>query len=150
VLLVTAPAPGPRFIVDRRVERRFLGRTEIAQFRTVTPVAFTERCHLRVRHTGGRRRTGIEAVAREGGTAARHLAERITADHALAQATLPLDFTRFDIRHDGSGWETTIELMGATVVAIAFPPMRSYVRLYPDQSGALTSTLSELTRILTA
>jgi hypothetical protein len=147
-LLVTPPTPSPRFVVDRRVERRFLGRTEIAQFSVRTESAFPERCHLRVRHTGGRRRTGLEASVREGGQAADVMAERVTKDDRLVQAAMPLDFTRFDIRSDSTGWETTVELMGATLVAIALPPVRSYVRLYPDQREALRGTLTELTRVL--
>jgi hypothetical protein len=148
-LVVTPPAPAPGFAVDRRVERRFLGRTEIAQFRMRTESPVTESCHLWVRHTGGRRRIGLEASVREGGPTAGLMAERITADDRLAQAALPLDFTRFDIRCDGSVWDTTVELMGATLVSIALPPVRSYVRLYPDQRDALSGTLAELTRILT-
>jgi hypothetical protein len=41
-----------------------------------------------------------------------------------------------------------VELMGASHVAIALPPMRSYVRLYDDQREALLSTLAELGRAL--
>jgi hypothetical protein len=37
--------------------------------------------------------------------------------------------------------------MGASYVTIAFPPMRSYVRLYPDQREALVATFGELERV---
>jgi hypothetical protein len=84
----------------------------------------------------------------EGGEQAQLVAGTLSADHRLTERALPLDFTRFEVANDGQTWVTGIELMGATLVKIAFPPMRSYVRLYPDQRDALVGTLTELERAL--
>ena len=48
---------------------------------------------------------------------------------------------------DGETLTATVELMGASYVSIAFPPMRSYIRLYPDQREALVATFGELERV---
>lgn len=84
-----------------------------------------------------------------GDDAIRDLAGRIEKDEGFVAAILPLDFTRFALQSDGIEWKTNVELMGASLVAIAFPPIRSYVRLYPDQLQALTATFAELDRVMT-
>ncbi|MCI0425547.1 MAG: DUF3156 family protein [Actinobacteria bacterium] len=141
-------AGGPSLHVDARVERRFLGRTEIARFTIETSAPFPEPARLGIHHTGARHRIGLEARVRQGGESTERLARVIETDDVLVSAALPLDFTHFDVTHDGASWRTTVELMGAALVAMAFPPMRSYVRLHADQREALLETFKELERLL--
>lgn len=139
---------GPSLKVRPRVERRFLGRTEIAQFQTATPVHRWGPAHLRVHHTGGLRRQGPEVRAEKGSEEATRLAGDLSSDADFAMAALSLDFTRFDIDLDGERCVATVELMGATLVSIAFPPIRSYVRLHRDQKDALVGSLTALGRVV--
>jgi hypothetical protein len=61
---------------------------------------------------------------------------------------MTLDFTRFElVRADGQ-WSSTIDLMGASYVSLALPPMRSYLRLHADQRQALVETLTALNSLL--
>ena len=138
---------GPSIEVTQREERRFMGRTTIARFHT-THAGATAPGALELRHTGRRRRIGIEAVVISGGHGMVAVADSIASDEDLVAAALPLDFTRFELRSDGTEWRSAVELMGATMVAIALPPMRSYVHLYPDQLEALSATLGQLARVL--
>jgi Protein of unknown function (DUF3156) len=133
--------------VTERVERRFLGRTTIARFST-THAGGGDACRLVISHRGSRHRMGLGVEVVQGDDRAGELALEIEGDQMLARVALPLDFTRFELGCDGRGWRTVIELMGASLVAMAFPPMRSYVRLYPDQRDALAGTVAEIDRIL--
>jgi hypothetical protein len=134
---------GPALVVGTKVEKRFLGRTEVAVFRTRIPDSSWSPVKLEVRHTGRRTRTGVEVRGGDGG-----LASSLETDERFAAAAMPLDFKEFDIVSDGEILTASVELMGASYVAIAFPPMRSYVRLYPDQREALVATFAELARVV--
>jgi hypothetical protein len=135
--------------MTQKVERRFLGRTTVARFHS-TLVSPADKCRLVIRHKGFRRRAGIEVSVVEGGVFASAIALKLEDDRDLIQAIAPLDFKRFELRSDGETWRTTVELVGASLVAIAFPPIRSYVRLYPDQRSALISTFHSVSRALEA
>lgn len=139
---------GPVLEVVSRVERRFLGRTEIAVFRADLDLSLPVPCTVEVRHTGGFKRSGVTAVATEGGEPGQRLATALTSDRRLGEALLPLDFTRFEVIGDPAGTRVEVELMGASHVAIALPPIRSYVHLYPDQREAMTKGIAEVRRAL--
>jgi hypothetical protein len=132
------------FEVRERVDRRFLGHTEVAQFLMTVEGAPGPTAHLRVGHTGKLNRQGIAVVAREGDEAAKRLAAEIEGDESFAEPSLILDFTRFDAHRSDGEWSVTVELMGASFVTLALPPMRSYVRLHPDQRDALLTALAAL------
>ncbi|MGH8945700.1 MAG: DUF3156 family protein [Acidimicrobiia bacterium] len=139
-------AEGPVLEVTVRVEKRFLGRTEIARFRSVVPARAWGRARLSLHHTGRLKRQGIGVRVDQGSEAAR-LAEALRSDPQFAESAADLDFTRFDLESDGENCEATIELMGASLVSIAFPPIRSYVRLHDDQREALVGCLAALQRL---
>lgn len=103
---------------------------------------------IEMRHTGRVRRTAVTAAVLEGGELARRVVERLNAAPGLAEVLLPLDFTRFEIRGDRSSTTAQVELMGASLVAIALPPIRSYVHLYPDQREAMMKSLEVLGTVL--
>jgi hypothetical protein len=63
---------------------------------------------------------------------------------------MPLDFTKFEIHGDAAGSRVRVELMGASHVAIALPPIRSYVHLYPDQRDAMVACIEHLARAIAA
>jgi hypothetical protein len=139
---------GPVLEVASRIEKRFLGRTEIAVFEADLEISFPEEARIELRHTGRLKRTGIVAVLIEGGDRARQLAEDLTSDSGLAEVLLALDFTRFEIHADAAGSRVLVELIGASHVAIALPPIRSYVHLFPDQREAMVAGVSAVRRVL--
>lgn len=139
---------GPALTVVERVERRFLGRNEVAQFRVTVPVESTEPAHLTVAHKGRLRREGVTVEVKEGGRREVALAGKVESDPGFVEAALPLDFTRFDLIRSTEKWTVTVELMGASHVSIALPPIRNYVRLFPEQREALLATLEALVRLL--
>jgi hypothetical protein len=131
-----------------RIEKRFLGRTENAVFRARIDCSVPEPSIVALRHTGGLKRTGVTAVLVEGGESGRRVAAALANDRNLAEAVLPLDFTRFEVICDPVGCRAEVELMGASHVAIALPPMRSYIRLYPDQREAMKSGFDAVRRVV--
>lgn len=139
---------GPALEVVSRIEKRFLGRTEIAVFRTDIDLSLPEESIVALRHTGGLKRTGVTAVLVEGGGSGQRVAAALASDRRLAEALMPLDFTRFDVICGPAGCRAEVELMGASLVAIALPPIRSYVHLYPDQREAMTGGLDEVRRVV--
>ena len=140
---------GPVLTMGGRVRKRFLGRTEIAQFQTVTDVRRWGHARLRVHHTGRLKRQGIDVRVEEGSEEATKLASTLSSDAEFGDSASLLDFTRFDIDLDGERCVATVEVMGASFVSIAFPPIRSYVRLHDDQREALVGCLSALERLVT-
>jgi hypothetical protein len=135
---------GPTIEVVERVDRRFLGHTEIAQFRLAVPASGEGFGRLVLRHTGKLRRQGVAVEVATGDQSTQALATAIGADQALVTPVMALDFTRFDIERSESEWLVTVELMGASFVSLALPPMRSYVRLHRDQRRALVDSLTAL------
>ena len=139
---------GPALVVTSRIEKRFLGRTEIAVFEVDLGVALPEESTIELRHTGGFKRSGVTAVVVEGGEDARRVAAALASDVAVSEALLPLDFTGFEVDGDPAGSLARVELVGASQVAIALPPIRSYVHLYPDQHEAMVKGIEEVRRVL--
>lgn len=139
---------GPVLELASSVQKRFLGRTEIAVFRSGIDVSPSERSTVALRHTGGLKRTGVTAALVEGGESGELVAAALSTDAVLAESLMPLDFTRFEIFCDPAGCRAEVELMGASQVAIALPPMRSYIHLYPDQREAMMRGLMEVRRVV--
>jgi hypothetical protein len=139
---------GPVIDVKERVDRRFLGHNEIAQFEVRAPAGDTSPARLQILHTGRFKRGGVMVTVTEGDEPVRSLAAQIEQDGAFVNAVTPLDFTRFDVRRGKGEWVATVELMGASFVSLALPPMRSYVRLHSDQRMALVDSLTSLVRRL--
>ena len=148
VTFVPETGGGPVLVVGARVKKRFLGRTEIAQFQTFTVARRWEPARLRVGQTGRLQRRGARVEVVEGSDEAASLAAALTSDAEFAVAAMALDFTRFDLEFDGERCATTVELIGASFVSIALPPIRSYVRLHPDQRVALIGCLAALQRVV--
>ncbi len=134
-------AGGTVIEVEERVDRRFLGHTEIARFIVRAPSAARSSARFHLRHTGNLKRTGVEVVLDSGADGDREVVTRTMAAPAVAAPALTLDFTSFDIERSDGVWTVVVELMGASFVSLAMPPMRSYVRLHPDQREALVDVL---------
>lgn len=139
---------GPVIEVGSRIEKRFLGRTEIAVFEAELDGSLPEESIIALKHTGALKRSGVTAVAVEGGDAAQSVAEALASDQKLAEALLPLDFTSFELHGNAAGCRARVELMGASHVAVALPPIRSYIHLHPDQREAMVTGIEEAARIL--
>ncbi len=139
---------GPVIDVTERVDRRFLGHNEVAQFEARIPASEAGPARLKLRHTGRLRRDGVKVTVIEGEAAAVTLAGAIEADAPFVKAVLPLDFTRFDIRRGEGEWASIVELIGASFVNLTLPPMRSYQRLQPDQRVALVDSFAALSSVI--
>ena len=50
---------------------------------------------------------------------------------------MELDFKRYELLAEAGAYRVETELIGASEVITALPPMRRYIRLYPDQKSAL-------------
>lgn len=136
---------GPILEVSERVERRFLGRTRIARFEATFPAKGRRDTRLQVRHTGRIRTTGVAVV---GGEDDFLLGNALESDHPFVAAVTALDFTLYQIEVREAICRASVELMGASLVSIAFPPIRSYVRLHPDQRDALIAGFEALGRVV--
>lgn len=136
---------GPMLKVSERVERRFLGRTWFARFEVNFPGQLWSDGRFKVRHTGRFRRSGIALV---GGEDDFLLGNALESDHRFVAAVTALDFTLYEIEVRGASCSARVELMGASLVSIAFPPVRSYIRLHPDQRDALISSFEALGRLV--
>lgn len=143
-LTVFVAVDGIELVVGSRVKRRFLGRTETAVFQASTPAPSRGPALLQVRQTGALRRRAVEPRVVTGEADAVRVAAALAGDKSFQSAATRLDFTRFDIELDEDACTATIELMGASMVAIALPPIRSYVRLHADQRDALLDSLRAL------
>lgn len=131
------------------MEKRFLGRNEIAVFETEYETSFPQPFAVELRHRGRFKRSGVTATRTDDHELSENVAQVLGTDPELTEAALPLDFTHFEVRGGNEGCRARVELMGASHVAVALPPMRSYVRLYPDQREALVKSFTEIGRILT-
>jgi hypothetical protein len=139
---------GPVLEVTERVEKRFLGHFETARFEMRVPAPGLGEARLQARHTGRIKREGVTVDVVAGDSAAVDLARALESDAAFTASILPLDFTRFDVELSAGQCVATVELMGASFVSLALPPMRSYVRLHPDQRQALVASLSALANVI--
>lgn len=139
---------GPVIEVKERVDKRFLGHNEKAQFLVRAPAVSPDHAQLRIRHTGRLWRHGVKVDVTEGDDPVETLAANIERDGAFVAAVTPLDFTRFDIERSKTEWVATVELTGASFVTLAIPPMRSYIRLQADQRAALVDSLSALLTVI--
>lgn len=138
----------PPFEVRERVERRFLGHTVIAMFTLRLLRSSDEEVSLSFRHSGKLKRGAVEGEVIAAGQDARDLLDAVMKNPSFATHALALDFTRFEIKGAGREWTATVELVGATMVTIILPPVRSYVRLYPDQREALLGCFRGLAETL--
>ena len=139
---------GPTIEVTERVDKRFLGHIETARFMVRMPAPGSGPARLSIRHRGRFKREGIVVEVVSGDDAAHLLADDIGSDVDFARATNPLDFTRFEVEWDEGLWIATVELMGASFVSLALPPMRSYVRLHADQRDSLIASLTALSSLV--
>lgn len=132
---------GPAIDVIERVERRFLGRTLVARFGTTFPAPDWGDETLLIRQAGSFRRSGISVRSDLDGSP---LAGVLESDATFLAAASALDFKYYEMEIRDWTCRVTAELLGASLVAIALPPIRSYVRLYPDQRQALVGSFEAL------
>jgi hypothetical protein len=147
-LTVFVAVDGTELVVGSRVKKRFLGRTETAVFQASTHAPGRGPALLQVRQTGVLRRRAVETRVSAGEADAARIAATIAGDQSFQSAAARLDFRRFEIELDRDACTATIELVGASMVAIALPPIRSYVRLHADQRSALLDSLHALRRVV--
>lgn len=142
-------ADGPRCWWTVRADRRRLLAMHNSVFHLDGPPTVAD-ATIVLQHSGQLRRTGLRGLVRGDGGDAETMRDRLLADGELAAASLPLDFTRFEVRPVEGRWRAELELMGGAYVRTRLPPSTSYVRLAADQVAALLATVAVLHRRLPA
>ncbi len=133
--------------VREKVEAHFLMRVVSAEFR-LHVAAPPQSAHLRIRHTGLWRRTGIHCDALLDDATTRALAMHLNADAALRECLLPLDFVACDIQGVAEGWQCRLTHYGASEVVHRIPATRHYIRLADAQVDLLLRAFTRLSLLL--
>jgi hypothetical protein len=136
---------GLDFTVREIVQSDFLMQTVIAQFECSVAATHSVPLHLRVRHRGAFRRTGVTFDAVSGNGAA---IEALGADAGLLAALLPLDFTRCELTGGPSGWQIEVQHYGASEVIGRLPGLCRYIPLIPSQRDSLLAAFQAFRRVL--
>lgn len=144
---VVAPAGGPAFELEIRVDRRKLMTLQISVVHVLGP-ATSARGRIVLRHTGQLRRTGLTTTVKGESCARTCAMAELLTDGELERVSLPLDFTSFTVGPHEGRWRASLELMGGSHVKMVLPPTRNYVRLAADQRDALLATTAVLRRLL--
>ncbi len=141
-------ADGLSFTVTERVDRQFMAHTVIAQFEYRVTGSQPGQAEIHLSHTGSFKRTGLGSRVKQGGNGAAELITRLQNDESFIQAMLPLDFKTFHLIQDEHGWRAITSQIGASWVAIAFPPVRRYVPMGSDQVETLLVVFNRLQALL--
>jgi hypothetical protein len=142
---VVAPPSDPSFAIEVRREQRRLIDLHVLAVHVQGPVTDLHEARVVFHHRGQIRRTGLAGRVRGGDAAAvTGFRDELMAGGELEQASLPLDFTSFEVRRHDGAWRATLELMGASYVRTTFPPSARYVRLDAEQLAALLATVRVL------
>lgn len=147
---VMTPA-GARLRMHECLETHFLMHIVTAEFACDLPGAASGAARIAIMHRGALRRSGIEyRVAEPADRETRVLASRLAADAALAEALLPLDFTRCTLEPHAGHWQLRLTHFAACEVVGRLPGLRRYVRLASPQRAALLGSVEALRRVLAA
>lgn len=124
--------------VRERIRRDFLQHTSIAVFALgENDGSALSTAH----HTGNIRRNGVRF---EGDPV---LSSRLNCPD-VADALLPLDFTRFEVSGTPAAYRIEIETYGAAEVVLQLPRMRRYVPLGTEQSKHLFAAFDAVSSAL--
>ena len=132
-------ACGLEFQVREHVEAHFMMYVVTTEFSYRVPGSPPGDRRVELRHRGNWRREGVECVP---------AGSQLPIDRDLEQAMLPLDFTRFELIQDASGWLCRFTHYGASEVVYRVPPIRRYIRMSTAQLDALRATFMALRRLL--
>ena len=138
----------PSFEAHEEVVKNFLGHITVIMWRFSVPAPSGEPGWAVIRTTGGLRRIGVEGLTREGDAAFSESLGRLVGHAGFARALQVLDFKRYELHRERTSWRTEVELIGASEVIAAMPPMRRYIRLYPDQRSALLGSFMAMEQVL--
>lgn len=138
----------PGFEARERVITHFLGHVTVTVFTHRPPGTDPGRGRASLRTSGTIRRTGLDPKVIDGNGDAESIATFLCDDPAFRESALDLDFKRFELIGDRDGWTAEIELVGASQVVTAIPPIRRYIRLYPDQRDALLGVFRSMDMVL--
>ena len=132
-----------RFQVVQRVERHFLMRIEVAEFRIPLRLRGGPG-HIRLRHRGRRGASRFSAVARPRAVELAGLAARLVDDTGLSRCFGQLDAKRAVLEIGPQASTAVIRNVGLSRVVMAFPPTRKYIAAGPQQIDCLRATIRHL------
>jgi len=139
------PGASWHFDVAEQVQAQFLLHIVSSHF--IMQVAGSEAGNARISltHRGTLRRNGLNWHIQHGKRSLlQPLLVRLDADAVLHDALMALDFQRFALIQDESGWRVEVEPYAASEVVMRFPAMRRYIRLPHAQAQQLVNALSRL------
>ena len=132
-----------RFEVVQRIERHFLMRIEVAEFRIPLRLRGGPG-RIRLRHRARRGAGRFTATARPSTPELAGLAARLTADDGLDRTFGRLDARTAVLEIGPQASTAVIRNVGLSRVVMALPPTRRYVAAGPDQIRILRATIARL------
>ena len=135
-----------QFQVVQQVERHFLMRIEVAEFRVPLRLRAGPG-RIGLRHRGRRGPTRISAVAKPDTIDLVDLAARLVDDAELNRLFGQLDAKKAVLEIGPQASTAAIRNVGLSRVVMAFPPTRKYIAAGPEQIHALRATLRYLAQI---
>ncbi|MGK6283812.1 DUF3156 family protein, partial [Klebsiella pneumoniae] len=122
-----------------RQKRLFMASIHSCEFVVEGPVTRPVRGNIRAHQSGWWKRQPIRFI---GGKGSEELAGYLNGFPNLQQTLSELDYRRFSLTFDSSGWRCSIEPWAASEVVCKMPPLRRYLRLEAQQRMLLLSVLA--------
>ena len=140
---------GPLIQVHERAEAQLLMHMVLTEFRFHTPASqWSEGCY-QVHHTGAITRTGLTCRRQKGPQDfADGLTRELSANPALREALMPLDFKKLTLEYTHGGWNVVLEHMGGSEVVNRMPAFRRYISLSIEQTRLLQQSILALHQVL--
>ncbi|MBF7855511.1 DUF3156 family protein, partial [Klebsiella pneumoniae] len=122
-----------------RQKRLFMASIHSCEFVVEGPVTRPARGKIRAHQSGWLKRLPIRFI---GSKESAELAGYLNGFPNLQQTLSELDYRRFSLTFDDSGWRCGIEPWAASEVVCKMPPLRRYLKLEAQQRMLLLSVLA--------
>ncbi|HCT4453155.1 TPA: DUF3156 family protein [Klebsiella aerogenes] len=122
-----------------RQKRLFMASIHSCEFVVEGPVTRPARGKIRAHQSGWLKRLPIRFI---GSKESAELAGYLNGFPNLQQTLSELDYRRFSLTFDDSGWRCCIEPWAASEVVCKMPPLRRYLKLEAQQRMLLLSVLT--------
>lgn len=127
--------PGQNYCLRIRATQKksFLTAVNAASFIRDWHAVEGEPAWVTIRHAGVIRRTGLRIKTRGLSRQTKSRLNRLFHSKDFTKYALKLDFTRFELFHDGYKWRIELEFYGGSALEIRLPPTNYYVPLPIEQ-----------------
>ena len=128
-----------------RQKRLFMASIHSCEFVVEGPVTRPARGKIRAHQSGWLKRLPIRFI---GSKESAELAGYLNGFPNLQQTLSELDYRRFSLTFDSSGWRCSIEPWAASEVVCKMPPLRRYLKLEAQQRMLLLSVLAMINQAI--